>query len=167
MYLQNMTNMFTLFLLIGVLAVASAQQLRGMAPQGTQASGLSSTRQRISDKLSELGNKLGGMRTDTAMKAAGVPKQVRLSACVSALDYCSTQHTNSHSFVSSLSSAFSADAGRPAGHHPWRGVARGPRRGTCQRAAQCASLSPSLPLTTSPSHLPTAGPRGVQGSAGL
>ena len=66
---------------IGVLAVASAQQLRGMAPQGTQASGLSSTRQRISDKLSELGNKLGGMRTDTAMKAAGVPKQVRLSAC--------------------------------------------------------------------------------------
>ena len=98
-----MTNMFTLYLLIGVLAVASAQQLRGMAPQGTQASGLSSTRQRISDKLSELGNKLGGMRTDTAMKAAGVPKQVRLSACVSALDYCSTQHTNSHSFVSSLS----------------------------------------------------------------
>ena len=97
-----MTNMFTLFLLIGVLAAASAQQLRGMAPQGTQASGLSSTRQRISDKLSELGNKLGGMRTDTAMKAAGVPKQVRLSACVSALD-CSTSHTNSHSFVSSLS----------------------------------------------------------------
>ena len=73
-----MTNMFTLFLLIGVLAVASAQQLCGMAPQGTQASGLSSTRQRISDKLSELGNKLGGMCTDTAMKAAGVPKQVRL-----------------------------------------------------------------------------------------
>ena len=103
MYLQNMTNMFTLFLLIGVLAAASAQQLRGMAPQGTKASGLSSTRQRISDKLSELGNKLGGMRTDTetVMKAAGVP-QVRLSACVSALD-CSTSHTNSHSFVSSLS----------------------------------------------------------------
>ena len=104
MYLQNMTNMFTLFLLIGVLATVSAQQLRGIAPQGTKASGLSSTRQRISDKLSELNNKLGGMRTDTetVMKAAGVP-QVRLSACVSALDYCSTQHTNSHSFVSSLS----------------------------------------------------------------
>lgn len=163
-----MTNMFTLFLLIGVLAVASAQQLRGMAPQGTQASGLSSTRQRISDKLSELGNKLGGMRTDTetVMKAAGVP-QVRLSACVSALDYCSTQHTNSHSFVSSLSFTLSADAGQAAGHHPWRGVTRGPRGGTCQRAAQCASLSPSLPLTASPSHLPTTGPRGVRGAAGL
>jgi hypothetical protein len=163
MYLQNMTNMFTLFLFIGVLAAASAQQLRGMAPQGMQTSGLSSICQHISDKLHELGNKLGGMRTDTVMKAAGVPKQVRLSACVSALDYCSTQRTNSHSFVSSLSSAFSADAGRPAGHHPWRGVARGPRGGTCQRAAQCASLSPSLPLTASPSHLPTTGPRGVQG----
>jgi hypothetical protein len=157
MYLQNMTNMFTLFLLIGVLAAVSAQQLRGIAPQGTKASGLSSTRQRISDKLSELDNKLGGMRTDTetAMKAAGVP-QVRLSACVSALDYCSTQHTNSHSFLSSLSlsSAFSADAGQAAGHHPWRGVTRGPRGGTCQR---CVSVCVSVSLApTNRISLPSA-----------